>query len=56
MYSTIEEAQDALRGAELDVAGDHGEEAVEAAWGDIVHAIAACCTPEVAAELIRRNL
>ena len=56
MYQTIEEAQSALRTAEMDVAADMGEEAVEAGYSDIVHAIASCCPAEVAEELIRRNL
>jgi len=62
MYATIEDAMQALKDAEHDVAGDYGggeagEAMVEAAWGDIVHAVAGMCDdPKVAAELIRRNL
>lgn len=56
MYTTYEEAEQALAAAELDCAGDFGEEAVEAAYADLVHSVAACCTPAVAAELIRRKL
>jgi hypothetical protein len=55
-YDTIDDAHDALRAAEQDVAADMGEEAVEAGWSDIVHSIASFCTPEVARELIQRNL
>lgn len=56
MYASIEEAQSALGTAALDTAADLGEEAVEAAWSDLVHAIADCCPDDVAAELVRRNL
>lgn len=56
IYTTIEEAQMALRTAELDVRADQGEEAVEAGWGDIVRSIASCCSPEVEKELLRRYL
>jgi hypothetical protein len=54
-YNTYEEAASALGTAAMDVAADHGEEMVEAAWGDIVNAIASNCPPEVAEELKRRN-
>lgn len=53
---TIEDAMQSLKDAEADVAGDMGEEAVEAGWSDIVHAVAAMYPADVAAELIRRNL
>lgn len=53
---TIEDAMQSLKDAEHDVAGDMGEEAVEAGWSDIVHAVAAMYPADVAAELIRRNL
>jgi hypothetical protein len=55
-YSTIEQAQEALDTAALDVAADFGEEMVEAAWPDLVESIAADCAPDVAAELRRRSL
>lgn len=56
MIASIEEAQEALQTAEMDVVGDFGEDAVEAGWSDIVRSIASQCTPEVGDELIRRNL
>ena len=56
MYDTYEEAEQALRTAELDVIGDMGEEALEVGYSDIVRAIASECLPEVGQELIRRNL
>jgi hypothetical protein len=56
MHTTYEDARQALADAEADVAGDMGQEAVEAGWGDLVHAVAGDCTPDVAAELLRRNL
>lgn len=56
MYTTIEEAEMALRTAELDCAADFGEEKVEEAYADLVHSIAACCPDPIAAELIRRKL
>ena len=56
MYTTIEEAEMALRTAEMDCAADFGEEKVEEAYGDLVHAIADCCPADIAAELIRRKL
>lgn len=56
MYGSIEEAQQALAEAEMDVAMDMGEDAVEAGWSDIVHSVADSCPPDVAEELIRRNL
>lgn len=55
IYETIEQAQEALNAAALDVAADRGEDAVEAAWTDIVSAIAALCTSEVARELAQRE-
>lgn len=54
-YTTIEEAQKALRDAEHDVMMDFGEEAVEAGFSDLVDSIAIDCTPAVAAELRRRE-
>ena len=56
MYPTIEEAQIGLETAANDTAADHGEEMVEEAWFDLVHAIASNCPPQVARELVRRNL
>jgi hypothetical protein len=55
MYSTIEEARMALQTAEMDTEADHGPEAVEAGYFDLVRSIATMCTPEVAAELLRRE-
>lgn len=55
-YETYREAMQALEDACADVAADFGEEAVEAAWGDLVRNVASQCTPEVYAELVRRNL
>lgn len=55
-YTTYEEASTALETAAMDVAADHGEEMVEAAWGDLVNTIADCCPPDVAEELRRRML
>lgn len=54
-YRSIEEAQEALRLAEADVAGDMGEEAVESCWLDLVAAVAEQSTPAVGRELRRRN-
>lgn len=53
--ATIAEAQRTLTEVSLDVAADMGEEAVEAAWSDLVHNVAERCEPEVAAELLRRE-
>lgn len=56
MYDTIEEAMMGLQTMEMDVAADHGEEMVEQAHGDIVHACADLITnPEVRAEFLRRT-
>lgn len=55
LYDTIEEARMALTEMEQDVRMDMGEDAVEAAWSDIVHACADLCSPEVARELLYRN-
>jgi hypothetical protein len=54
-HTTIEQAQQELREVEMDVEADQGREAVEAAWTDLVRHVAADCTPEVAAELLRRE-
>lgn len=57
LYDTYEQAAQALEIAEQDVIADHGEEALEQAYSDIVRgAIVPLCTPEIAAELIRRKL
>jgi hypothetical protein len=56
MYNTYEEAQQALRDAELDVVADFGESKLESAWPDIVRSIASMCPKEIGDELIRRNL
>lgn len=53
LYTTFDQAQDALTAAETDVAGDMGEEAVEECWADIVDSVAQFCTPEVRRELRR---
>lgn len=55
LITTIEEAMQELAVEEHDVVADMGEETLEAGWYDIVHNVASYCTPEVAAELIRRN-
>ena len=52
-HTTIESAQDALAKAEADIAGDMGEEAVEAGWSDVVDIVAQDCSPEVRRELRR---
>lgn len=52
-YSSIEEARSALTEVILDVTEDQGEDAVEAAYHDLVNVVAEQCTPEVAAELRR---
>lgn len=53
MYTTLEEARDALQAAIADCLGDNPELAEdEVAW-DLVEAIAGFSTPEVAAELRR---
>lgn len=54
-YTTIEQAFAALESAEADVAGDMGEDAVEAGYADIVESVAWWCTPEVRRELMRRT-
>jgi len=56
MHTTIEAAREALRTAQLDVAADFGENAVNAAHYDLVNAIAADCDTATAAELRRREL
>jgi hypothetical protein len=53
--TTIEDARQHLEEVRLDVAADMGEAAVEVAWNDLVRYVAADCTPEVAAELYRRE-
>jgi len=57
-HTTISEAQMDLQEMEQTVREDHpdGDDAVEAGYHDLVHAVAERCTPEVAEELIRRNL
>ena len=55
MYTTIEEAFLALQLAEADVAEDMGEDAVDAAYSDIVESVAIDCVPDVRAELMRRT-
>lgn len=54
-HTTYAEAEQALTEALLDVEGDFGAEAAEAGRSDIVRSIAADASPEVAAELLRRN-
>lgn len=54
-YRTIEQARDAVQEAHMDVGADFGGEAAEHAHTDIVRAIAENCTPEVKAELLRRE-
>lgn len=56
LYPTIEEAMTGLGTMSQDVIADFGEEGLEAGWYDIVHACADHCPPEVAEELVRRNL
>lgn len=53
--TTIEEAVNELAQVENDVRLDMGEDAVEAAWSDLVHTVAERCTDEVRQELLRRN-
>lgn len=55
MITTIEAACMALSEVAQDVATDMGEEAVEAAWSDLVHTVVERCGPEVGAELLRRE-
>lgn len=55
-YRTYEEARTALETAVHDVEADLGKDAVDQGWRDLVMGIAADCTPDVADELIRRNL
>ena len=54
--ATIEEAQQELATEVEDVRLDFGEDAVEAAYWDLVNNVASQCTPEVASELRRREL
>jgi hypothetical protein len=54
-FKTIEAAEHGLQEVVLDVTADQGEDAVEAAWRDLVEYIAADSTPAVRAELMRRN-
>lgn len=53
MYDTLEAALEALGEAEEDVAADQGPEAVDAAYGDIVHAVAWDVAPKIKAEFFR---
>jgi hypothetical protein len=57
LFQTYEDASTALRVAEADVLGDLGETELDyASFADLVRYIAGDATPEVAAELLRRNL
>ncbi len=53
LYVTWEQADEALKIAEADVAADMGEDAVEECYHDIVDSVAQFCTPSVRAELRR---
>jgi len=55
MITTIEEAKQDLQTAIMDVEADMGEEAVEAGYHDIVRNVGDRCTPEIKAELFRRE-
>lgn len=52
-FMTFEAALAGLECMEQSVAQDAGEEAVEAGWGDLVHAVALGCSPAVRAEFYR---
>lgn len=54
--TTWEEAQMALEETIQCVREDAGDDSVEAGYYDLVHTVAERCTPEIAEELIRRNL
>jgi hypothetical protein len=54
-FTTYAQAADALAQAMLDVEADFGSDTADAAFNDTVRSIAADCTPEVAAELLRRQ-
>lgn len=56
MYTTLAEAREALEAAERDIAADGGEDAVEAAYYDLVQSVAAMCAPAVARELRRTTV
>lgn len=53
LYTTYDQAAEALKIAETDVINDMGEEAVEECWFDIVESVVQFCTPAVARELRR---
>ncbi len=53
MYTTWEQANEALDAAISDVTADMGEDAVDECWGDIVDSVVHDCTPAVRAELRR---
>jgi hypothetical protein len=55
MITTYEEAKQWLTTAALDVEADFGSQAVDDAWSDLVKVTCSNCTPEVAAELARRE-
>lgn len=55
MITTIEEARDTLTTARLDTIADHGEQGADDAHTDLVRYVADLCTPEIAAELLRRE-
>ena len=57
MITTYEEAEQALRDAEHDVAADFGEDMVDQAYGDLVESICTMITDEkLMAEVIRTKL
>jgi hypothetical protein len=55
MYFTIQDATQALQEVEQTVLEDQGEDAVEAAWADLVYTVVDQCVPDVGRELLRRQ-
>jgi hypothetical protein len=55
-YTDYDAAIEALRSMERDVEADMGEDAVEAGFYDLVHAVAMDCSPVVKKEILRTQL
>jgi len=55
MYTDINDALQALRAAEQDVAADFGEDMVAEGYSDLVEGIAFDCSPAVRKEFLART-
>jgi hypothetical protein len=55
MYTDVNDALQALRAAEQDVAADYGEDMVEEGYSDLVEGIAFDCSPQVRKEFLART-